>query len=217
MTLVVGLTGGIGSGKSSVARAFAARGAPVVDVDEIAHELSASGAPGQVAVTAVFGAASVAPDGSLDRTWLRAQAFADPSFRRRLEALLHPLIRDEADRRVSAWTAPYGILMVPLLLERGGVRDRVDRVLVVDCPEDVQVQRVMARSGLAEAEVRAIMAAQLSRDARLAQADDVVDNGGPPDAIEPQVDTLDRVYRDLATRAGNTRPPPRGALGQNDG
>ena len=214
MTLVVGLTGGIGSGKSAVADAFAARGVPVVDVDAIAHELSAAGAAGQRAVEALFGADAVAPDGALDRAWLRRQAFADPAARARLEGALHPLIRAEADRRVAAWRSPYGILMVPLLLERGGVRERVDRVLVVDCPEAVQVQRVMARSKLSADEVRAIMAAQLPRAARLAHADDVVDNAGPRSAIDAQVAALDARYRTLAEAK---RSRDRGELGQNDG
>ena len=198
MTLVVGLTGGIGSGKSAVANAFAALGVPIVDVDAIAHELSAAGAAGQRAVADAFGASAVTADGSLDRRWLRDRAFDDPAFRQRLESLLHPLIRAEADRRVAQWTAAYGLLVVPLLLERGGARERVHRVLVVDCPEDVQVARVMARSGLTAGQVRAIMAAQLSREARLAQADDVIDNSGPHAAIAPQVERLHARYRGIA-------------------
>ena len=201
MPLVVGLTGGIGSGKSAVAAAFVAHQVPVVDTDAIAHELSEAGAAGQRAVAAAFGPAAVADHGGLDRGWLRNQAFTDPDFRVRLEALLHPLIRDEADRRIATWTEPYGILVVPLLLERGGARSRVQRVLVVDCAEATQVARVIARSGLTEPEVRAIMAAQLSREARLAQADDVIDNDGPLEAIVPQVARLDRRYRELAAGA----------------
>ncbi|HVE49898.1 MAG TPA: dephospho-CoA kinase [Casimicrobiaceae bacterium] len=201
MTLVVGLTGGIGSGKSSVANAFAARGAPVVDVDAIAHEISIAGGEGQRAVAHAFGTAAIADDGALDRAWLRRQAFADPGFRTRLEGVLHPLIRAEADRRVARWQEPYGIVMVPLLLERAGAKERVDRVLVVDCPEEMQIARVMARSGLSEVEVRAIMAAQLSRDERLRQADDVIDNSGACDAIAPQVALLDARYREMAAHA----------------
>lgn len=201
MTLVVGLTGGIGSGKTAVADAFARLGVPVVDTDAIAHELSAAGASGQRAVAAAFGAPAIADDGSLDRGWLREQAFADPQFRGQLEALLHPLIREEADRRMATWRTPYGLLVVPLLLERGGARSRVDRVLVVDCPEETQVARVMTRSGLAEDQVRAIMVTQLSRAARLAQADDILDNSGPPEAILPQVAALDRRYRRLSDAA----------------
>lgn len=200
MTLVVGLTGGIGSGKSSVANAFAALGVPVVDVDAIAHEISIAGGAGQRAVAQAFGPAAVADDGALDRVWLRREAFNDPAFRTRLESLLHPLIRAEADRRVAGWREPYGILMVPLLLERGGAKERVDRVLVVDCPEASQIARVIARSGLTKDEVRAIMAAQLSREERLRQADDVVDNSGTPHAIAPQIAILDARYRAMATR-----------------
>jgi dephospho-CoA kinase len=206
MALVVGLTGGIGSGKSAVADAFAALGAPIVDADAIAHELSAAGAPGQRAVASAFGPASIAADGSLDRRWLRDQAFAHPRFRERLESLLHPLIRAEADRRIAQWTSPYGLFVVPLLLERGGARERVHRVLVVDCPEETQIARVVQRSGLREDQVRAIMAAQLSRSARLAQADDVIDNGGARAAIAPQVEQLDQRYRALAAQ---TRPAPK--------
>jgi len=206
VTLVVGLTGGIGSGKSAVAAEFAARGAPVVDADAIAHELSSPGQPGHDAVVAAFGTAVLAPDGTLDRARLRERAFTDDAFRARLEAALHPPIRNEIARRVAAWRAPYGILVVPLLLERGGLASLVHRVLVVDAPEDEQVRRVVLRSGLAPAEVRAIMATQLERSARLARADDVLDNSGPHGAIGPAVETLDASYRALAKARGDARP-----------
>ena len=199
MPLVVGLTGGIGSGKSAVSAAFAALGADIADADVVAHQVSAPGEPGHAAVVAAFGAPALRPDGSLDRDWLRARAFADPAFRTRLEGLLHPVIRARMGELVAAWRAPYGLVVVPLLLERvGGMREIVDRVLVVDCPEDEQVRRVMHRSKLEEAEVRRIMAAQLGRAERLAQADDVIDNGGPVAALAPQVARLDALYRDLA-------------------
>lgn len=203
MTLRVGVTGGIGCGKTAVSNAFAALGVPVVDTDAIAHALSAPGAAGQQAVAADFGPDAVAADGSLDRAWLRQRAFADPSFRTRLESLLHPLIVDETLRRMAAWRAPYGLVVVPLLLETGRLLPHVDRVLVVDCPEDEQARRVMARSGLTEAEVRAIMAAQVTRAVRLARADDVIDNAGPPDALPPQVAELDRRYRSLSAHSAN--------------
>ena len=209
MIFVVGLTGGIGSGKSAVAAAFAARGVEVTDTDRLAHMLTAAGAPGFAAVVAVFGRGVVAADGTLDRGALRRIVFADPEARARLEELLHPMIRTAARRECADWTGQYGLLVVPLLFERGGLSDVVDRTLVVDCPEDVQVARVMERSGLTEDEVRSIMATQLTRPARLARADDVIDNSGSPSAIVPQVVELDRKYRALA--ANLVRNPARGA------
>jgi dephospho-CoA kinase len=196
--LIVGLTGGIGSGKSQVARAFAHHGVEIEDADAVAHAITAPGEPGHRAVVDAFGAQALHSDGRLDRDWLRSRAFDDPAFRARLEALLHPLIRARIDGAMSAWRGPYGLLVVPLLLERGGVRERIDRVLVVDCPEDEQVRRVVARSGLAPAMVQRIMGSQLSRAERLAQADDVIDNGGTLAAMEAQVERLDRAYRALA-------------------
>jgi dephospho-CoA kinase len=214
-TLVIGLTGGIGSGKSSVAAAFERRGAPVVDVDAIAHELSRPGAAGTAAVAAEFGAAALDASGALDRAWLRKHTFGDEAFRRRLEAALHPLIAREARRRLAAWDTTYGLLMVPLLFERGNLLPLCDRVLVVDCPEALQIERVRARSGLTEAEVRAIMATQVSREDRLARADDVIDNAGSLGAIEPQVEVLDSRYRAIA--AGAPAPPVPRRLRQNGG
>jgi dephospho-CoA kinase len=198
VTLVVGLTGGIGSGKSAVADAFANLGVEVTDTDRLAHALTAPGAPGFAAVVAAFGRGILAADGSLDRGALRRIVFADPSERARLEELLHPLIRTAARRECANWKGPYGVLVVPLLFERGGLADVVDRTLVVDCPEDEQVARVTRRSGLAADEVHAIMATQLTRTARLARADDVLDNSGAASAIVPQVAELDRKYRALA-------------------
>lgn len=201
MPLVVGLTGGIGSGKSAVSAAFAALGADIADADVVAHQVSAPGEPGHAAIAAAFGPRALRSDGTLDRDWLRAQAFADRAFRARLEALLHPVIRERMRNLVAGWRAPYGLLVVPLLLERaGGMSESVDRILVVDTPEDEQVRRVTQRSGLDPAEVRRIMAAQLGRPERLARADDVIDNGGPPEALGPQVARLDALYRDLAAR-----------------
>jgi dephospho-CoA kinase len=195
--LVVGLTGGIGSGKSAVANAFAATGIDVTDTDALAHALTAPGERGYEAVLAAFGPDFRQTDGTIDRAALRRRVFADAAARARLEAILHPLIRAAARREVAAWTSPYGMLVVPLLLERGGPSG-VDRVLVVDCLEDEQVRRVVARSGLTEADVRAIMATQLSRADRLARADDTLDNTGPLSAILPQVSALDLRYRALA-------------------
>ena len=201
MTLAIGLTGGIGSGKSAVADAFAARGVDITDTDRLAHALTAPGQPGHTLVLEAFGALYLQPDGTLDRARLRDHVFGDAAARVRLEAILHPLIRAAAAREVAGWRGPYGLLVVPLLFERPGNQSLVRRVLVVDCPEDVQVQRVMARSGLTAAAVRAIMATQLPRAERLARADDVLDNAGPREALLPQVAQLDRRYRALAAEA----------------
>jgi dephospho-CoA kinase len=206
MTFVVGLTGGIGSGKSIVADAFAEFGVEVTDTDRLAHALTAPGQSGHSAVLAAFGPSFRRPDGTLDRARLRRLVFADSNARARLEVILHPLIREAAGREMATWTGPYGILVVPLLMEREGATD-VDRVLVVDCPEDLQVRRVARRSALTEAEVRAIMATQLPRAERLARADDVLDNAGPVSAIGPQVAELDQHYRALAAATLD----PRGA------
>jgi dephospho-CoA kinase len=204
--LVIGLTGGIGSGKTEVARAFAALGADVADADEAARAVSARGTPGFADVVAAFGPEAVGADGELDRAWLRRRVFADADARARLESILHPLIHAFLDQALAAWRAPYGLLSVPLLLERGGLLPRVARVLVVDCPEEEQVRRVAHRSGLAPAEVRAVMATQMPRAARLARADDVIDNGGAMAGLAPQVAQLDVRYRELAARrSGATR------------
>ena len=197
MSFVVGLTGGIGSGKSVVARAFAALGIDITDADLLAHALTAPGEPGFATVIATFGVAFCQADGTLDRARLRRLVFDDSAARAQLEALLHPLIREAARREIAAWTSPYGLFVVPLLFERGG-SSGVNRTLVVDCPEDEQVRRVMERSGLPATDVRAIMATQLPRADRLARADDVLDNGGGPTAIDPQVAKLDRHYQRLA-------------------
>jgi dephospho-CoA kinase len=198
---VVGLTGGIGSGKSVVADAFAKRGADITDTDRLAHALSARGEAGHAAILAAFGDTVCRPDGTIDRERLRDLVFADAGARARLEAILHPLIAAAALAEIAAWRAVYGIVVVPLLFERGGLASIVARTLVVDCSEEQQVRRVAARSGLAPKAVRAIMATQLSRPERLARADDVIDNSGPLEAIAPQVDALDRRYRQLASVA----------------
>ena len=198
--LAIGLTGGIGSGKSEVARAFAARGVEVADADEAAHAVSAAGMPGFAAVVAEFGAEAVSASGELDRPWLRRRVFADGEARARLESILHPLIHAFLDHAMAAWRGPYGLLSVPLLLERGGLLSRVARVLVVDCPEEEQVRRAANRSGQAPGDVRAVMATQMTRAARLARADDVIDNSGTIADIALQVARLDTLYHELAAR-----------------
>lgn len=196
---VVGLTGGIGSGKSAVADEFAALGAGIVDTDLIAHRLTAPGGLALPALERDFGPGVSGSDGAMDRAAMRARVFADPEARQRLESILHPLIRSEADAQIAALhDAPYVVLVVPLLVESGAYGERYRRLCVVDCPEAVQIERVARRSGLAEEQVRAIMAAQASRQARLAAADDVIDNSGDRAALRPQVEALHRRYLALA-------------------
>lgn len=197
---VVGLTGGIGSGKSAAADCFAARGITVVDTDAIAHELTAVGGAAMPALLAEFGPEVAAPDGALDRACVRRLVFADPAARGRLEAILHPLIRTLSDKRCRDALSAYVILAVPLLVESGTYRERCNRIVAVDCPESLQISRVMARSKLSEIEVRAIMAAQASREDRLAVADDVLDNGGDLHHLEIQVADLHRKYLRLSSQ-----------------
>lgn len=204
LSYLVGLTGGIGSGKTAVADAFAKLGIEVIDTDVLAHRLSAAGQPGFKAIIAAFGTGMLQPDGELDRAALRRLVFGDAAARARLEAVLHPLIGAEVARRVEILQGAYGVVVVPLLLERAGLRSLVDRILVVDCPEEEQVRRVVARNGLSPTEVRAIMATQFDREQRLAAADEVLDNAGAPEAIAPQVKALDRRYRELAALAGGS-------------
>lgn len=198
MPFCVGLTGGIGSGKSSAARIFAELGAAVVDTDHISHELTRPGGAALAAIRSAFGDEYVAADGGLARAAMRRRVFSDATARRNLEAILHPLIREEVRASVAAARRPYVVVVVPLLLETGAYRDLIDRVLVIDCSEDAQVARTMERSGLAEAEVRAIMSAQAPRAARLAAADDVLLNDGDLAALRRGADMLHQRYLALA-------------------
>ena len=191
---VVGLTGGIGSGKSSVANLFVERGVTLVDTDAIAHELTGPGGMALPQLRAEFGPDVVDARGALDRAAMRRRVFADPAARRRLEGILHPLIRQLSDERCRAATSPYVILAVPLLIESGSYRQRCRRILVVDCPADIQVARVMARNGMSADDVGAIMAAQATRQERLAAADDVIVNDGELASLLPQVEALHAKY-----------------------
>lgn len=194
----VGLTGGIGSGKTTVANMFEARGAAVVDTDQIAHQLTAPGGAAIPQIHAQFGEAFLTPEGAMDRTKVREYVFAEPAAKARLESILHPLIRIETERAAAQAQGLYLVFVVPLLVESGTWKQRASRVLVVDCPEELQVARVMSRSGLSESQVRAIMAAQVPRQVRLAAADDVIVNDGEPSAIAPQVERLHALYATLA-------------------
>ncbi len=196
----VGLTGGIGSGKTTVADMFAARGAAMVDTDRIAHQLTASRGLAIPEIRAQFGDAFVTADGAMDRARMRAHVFSEPDAKTRLEAILHPLIRIETERAAAQVQGAYLLFVVPLLVESGSWRQRVSRVLVVDCAEETQVRRVMSRSGLAESQVRAIMATQAARSERLTAADDVIDNDGDAMALVPQIDRLHALYASLATQ-----------------
>jgi dephospho-CoA kinase len=191
---IVGLTGGIGSGKSMVADMFVEVGAGLVDTDAIAHELTLADGLAMPMLTAEFSREILAADGSLDRAAMRQRVFADPSTRSRLEGILHPLIRQISSERCQAASAPYVILAVPLLVESGGYRQRCDRIVVVDCPESLQIERVMARSGLTADEVSAIMAAQATRPQRLAAGDDVVHNDADKTKVHEQVKVLHENY-----------------------
>lgn len=201
MKLVVGLTGGIGSGKSAAADEFARLGATIVDTDLIAHELTEAGGAAVADVERIFGREMIGDTGAMDRRRMREHVFADPVARKALEALLHPMIRLESQRRIAAALGPYVIHVVPLLVESADYRNRVDRVLVIDCPEAIQVQRVRARSGLSEAQARAIMASQATRADRLAAADDVIDNSGSLDALRKQVAELHQRYLAFSDQA----------------
>ena len=177
--LRIGLTGGIGSGKSTVAKLLVALGATLIDTDLLARRITLPGGAGIDALRAEFGASAIAADGSLDRARMRQDAFADSDVRRRLEAILHPLIGLEVDRHVAAATrAPALVFDVPLLVESGRWRSRLDCVWVVDCAEQTQVGRVVARSGWTEAAVRSVIAQQASRSLRRAAADAVFHNEG---------------------------------------
>jgi dephospho-CoA kinase len=196
----VGLTGGIGCGKTTVADLFAARGAAVIDTDQIAHALTAPQGAAMPALIQEFGADFATPDGAMDRAKMRALVFADPGARARLEAILHPRIREATAAAALIATGPYVMFVVPLLIESGTWHERVARVLAIDCPEEVQVARVMARNNLPETQVRAIMAAQVTRAQRQAAADDIVLNDGGLDALLPQVERLHAFYLDEAAR-----------------
>jgi dephospho-CoA kinase len=193
----VGLTGGIASGKSTVARLFAALGIPIIDSDELAREVVAPGQPLLTQIAQRFGAHVIAADGSLDRRALRDVVFANPSARADLEALTHPAIAEASERQAATAGGPYQIHAIPLLVEKKLV-SRVDRVLVVDCDEETQIRRLQARDGSTLEQARAILAAQASRAERLEVADDVVLNVGDMQSLRQQVEKLHGRYLEFA-------------------
>jgi dephospho-CoA kinase len=195
--LVVALTGGVGSGKSTVAAILTELGVPVIDADEIAHTLTAPGNPVLGLIAEAFGKRFLDGDGRLDRASLRSLVFADRAARERLESILHPRIHSEILHRLAEQDAPYTVLEIPLLFETGQT-DIADRILVVDLPESEQIRRVRERSGLDIQEIRRIIDSQASRSLRLDGADDIVDNSGDPGVLKDQVTRLHRYYLELA-------------------
>lgn len=194
--LRVGLTGGIGSGKSTVAGLFAARGVPVIDADEIARRLTRPGEPVVDEIAATLGV-DLIRDGTLDRRRLAARVFQNSADRQQLESILHPRIRAAMQEEIKRLTAPYCLLVIPLLIETGQ-RNLVDRVLVVDVDERTQIDRIRRRDARGDAEIHAILAAQVSRARRLQEADETVTNDGDTAALESQVEALHRKYLELA-------------------
>jgi dephospho-CoA kinase len=199
--LVVGVTGGIGSGKTTVAKLFETLGAGLVDTDEIAHELTRAGQPAMEQIRKQFGQDYLDEEGALNRARMRALVFSDAQARSKLEAILHPLIRAQAQVRVESSPAAYVLLIVPLLVETGSYRGQLRRVLVVDCDEELQVTRVMRRGGLSEQQARAIIASQATREQRLLAADDVITNNAGLAELAEQVRWLHGRYLKMAARS----------------
>ncbi|MCW8919428.1 MAG: dephospho-CoA kinase [Gammaproteobacteria bacterium] len=203
--LRIGLTGGIGSGKSTVCTIFRELGVPVIDSDEIARELVVPGSVALQQITARFGPQVLRNDGSLDRQRMRDLVFDDPDKRQQLEAILHPLIRQEMERQIARLHAPYLILAIPLLLEKGW-QQQLDRVLVIDCNEELQRQRATRRDGSPAHTIDRIIASQIERNTRLAAADDCIDNSGSLASLRTQVEMLHHHYLMLGKRNGPPSP-----------
>ena len=196
--LIIGLTGGIGSGKSAVARCFSELGIPVIDADSVAREVVEPGLPALKEIEKRFGTQILATDGRLDRKQLRKIIFSDPQAKADLEAILHPMIRTRMWELANRQTTPYVILEIPLLVETGQ-NTSVDRVLVVDVPQQLQIERVCARDGMSPQEAATVIAAQISRQRRLDAADDIIENTGTFSELQTQVEHLHRKYLELAS------------------
>ncbi|MCC5826217.1 MAG: dephospho-CoA kinase [Alkalimonas sp.] len=200
--MVIGLTGGIGSGKTTVANGFAALGIELVDADQVARELVEPGSAALQQIVAHFGEELLQSDGQLDRAALRARVFSQPAEKNWLNQLLHPLIRQEMQRQLAGAHSPYVLFVAPLLLENK-LQDRIDRLLVVDIPQQLQMQRTLQRDGGSEQQIAAIMAAQVSRAERLAAADDVIDNSAEPEQLTSRIAQLHQYYMQLANQKAN--------------
>lgn len=196
--LRIGLTGGIASGKSTVTQRFSELGVPVIDADVASRAVVEPGSFGLQQVVRRFGAEILAPNGELNRAALRDQVFSDPQLRKELEEILHPLIRGYMEQRAKEAIFPYLIMAIPLLIESGSPRERVDRILVIDTDEATQIRRLLARDGSSIEQARAIIASQVSRADRLAAADDVLRNDGTVADLRQAVDRLHERYLDLA-------------------
>ena len=194
---ILGLTGGIGSGKSAASKYFRDQGITVVDADVVAREVVEPGQPALIAIKERYGANALLDDGTLNRAWLRAKVFAEPDERKWLESQTHPRIRDSIIVQLSAATSPYAILESPLLFE-SGQSELVARTLIIDVPEEVQVERACSRDGNEEEQIRRIIAAQMPRSERLQRADDAVDNSGNLEALYSQLAPLHQSYLQLA-------------------
>jgi len=203
--LRIGLTGGIASGKSTVTQRFAELGVPVIDADVASRNVVEPGKPGLAQVVHRFGGGILDADGRLDRRALRNLIFEDSSLRQALDAILHPLIRAEMEREAAQATAPYVVMAIPLLVEGGSAGKRVDRVLVVDADETLQIQRLQARDGSSEEQARAILSSQATRAARLSHADDVLLNAGSVAELRQAVDRLHAQYLQLAQSSSSRR------------
>ncbi len=206
MGYTVALTGGIGSGKSTVANAFAALGIDVVDADVIAREVVQPGTPALTAIEKHFGSEILNQDGSLNRRALRDRVFASPAEKIWLNGLLHPLIHQQTQRQLAEATSPYVLWVVPLLVENQ-LQAKADRVLVIDVSPETQILRTMQRDGVSREHAEQILAAQATREARLAAADDVIDNNGAPDAIASDVARLHAAYLGYALQAVSQETP----------
>ena len=197
MSLIIGLTGGIGSGKTSATRFFAAEGIAIIDADTIAHELTGVQGDAIPNIKKYFGVDFITKDGELNRKKMQSRIFSDINSRKKLERILHPLIQTEVMHRIETASSPYIIVVVPLLLETGDYCEIVTRILVVDCNEECQISRTVSRGGLNKEEVRAIMATQKSRQERLNQADDVIVNDTDISSLQEKVKLQHNIYLSL--------------------
>jgi dephospho-CoA kinase len=203
--LVIGVTGGIGSGKTTVANLFSSLGTPVIDADELARQVVAPGQPAYEEILQHFGTTFLSESGGLDRRRLREHIFSDPAKRDRLEAIVHPRVYAQMKRLLDRLAAPYAIVVVPLLIETGA-RELVDRVLVVDSPEELQIERTRRRDCTTRMAVEKILAAQLDRNTRLSAADDIIENDGSVEALAKAVSALHRRYLSEAERIAGEQP-----------